>query len=147
VGVSVPPHAHVPGLNARHPEDWFDHIKASVTDEMPIELLGQTEAWQVGLSYFHDEYFWECHEVLEAVWMRAPDPSPERALIQAMIQLANARLKIRMEKPNAARRLCAMVDDLLQQCGAGETILGLRLREIAAWVHETRHEIEMRYDA
>lgn len=147
MGVSVPPHAHVPGLNARHPEDWFDHIKASVTDETPIELLGQTEAWLVGLSYFHDGYFWECHEVLEAVWMRAPDPSPERALIQAMIQLANARLKIRMGKPNAARRLCAMVDDLLQQCGAGETILGLRLSDIEAWVHETRDQIEVRYDA
>jgi uncharacterized protein len=147
VGVLVPPHAHVPGLNARHPEDWFDHIKASVTDETPIELLSQTEAWQVGLSYFHDGYFWECHEVLEAVWMRAPDPSPERALIQAMIQLANARLKIRMGKPNAARRLCAMVDDLLQQCGAAETILGLRLSEITAWVHETGDQIEVRYDA
>jgi len=64
-----------------------------------------------------------------------------------MIQLANARLKIRMGKPNAARRLCAMVDDLLQQCGAGETILGLRLSDIEAWVHETRDQIEMRYDA
>jgi uncharacterized protein len=147
VGVSVPPHAYVPGLNARHPEDWFDHIKASVTDETPIELLGQTEAWLVGLSYFHDGYFWECHEVLEAVWMRAPDPSPERTIIQAMIQLANARLKIRMGKPNAARRLCTMVDDLLQQCGAGEAILGLRLSDIAAWVHETGDQIEVRYDA
>ena len=147
MGVSVPPHAHVPGLNARHPEDWFDHIKQSVTDETPIELLGQTEAWLVGLSYFHDGYFWECHEVLEAVWMRAPDPSPERTIIQAMIQLANARLKIRMGKPNAARRLCAMVDDLLQQCGAAETILGLRLTDIDAWVHETRDQIELRYDA
>jgi uncharacterized protein len=147
VGVSVPPHAHVPGLNARHPEDWFDHIKASVTDETPFELLGQTAAWQVGLSYFHDGYFWECHEVLEAVWMRAPDPSQERALIQAMIQLANARLKIRMEKPNAARRLCTMVDDLLRQCGAAETILGLRLSDIEAWVQETRNQVEMLYDA
>ena len=143
MGVLVPPHAHVPGLNARHPEDWFDHIKASVSDETPIQLLGQTEAWQVGLSYFHDGYFWECHEVLEAVWMRAPDPSPDRTLIQAMIQLANARLKIRMGKPNAARRLCIMVDDLLGQCGAAETILGLQLSDVSAWVEATRVQENM----
>jgi hypothetical protein len=40
-----------------------------------------------------------------------------------------------------------MVDDLLQQCGAAETILGLRLSEITAWVHETGDQIEVRYDA
>ena len=64
-----PSHAYVPGQNVRHPEDRFDHIKSSV---MPDVAVQDTQAWQVGLAYLHAGYFWECHEVLEAVWLSLP---------------------------------------------------------------------------
>lgn len=108
--IPTPPHAYVPGQTTRHPEDWFETIKASV-GSAPIE---QTQAWQAGLFYLDRGYFWECHEVLEAVWMALPNPSPERDMTQAIIQLANARLKLRMKKPNATRRLCEIVQGLLE---------------------------------
>ncbi|WP_108827230.1 DUF309 domain-containing protein [Ascidiaceihabitans donghaensis] len=131
--VPWPPHAYVPGQNARHPEGWFDDIKASVASDAAVQ---DTQAWSVGLKYLQAGYFWECHEVLEAVWLALPDPSPERDVTQAIIQLANARLKHRMGKPNAVLRLCDMVDALLK--GHAGTMLGLDVQMIASWVHQTR---------
>lgn len=123
--IPTPPHAYVPGQTARHPEDWFDAIKADVGAHVAME---QTQAWRAGLHYFETGYFWECHEVLEAVWMALPNPSPERDLTQALIQLANARLKLKMGKPRATRRLCAMVQNLLNGCDG--TILGIEVDQL-----------------
>jgi hypothetical protein len=134
----LPTHAYVPGQNSRHPEDWFDPIKASVTADVPVAALDQTAAWQAGRVYFDAGYYWECHEVLEAVWLRCPDPSPERAMTQAVIQLANARLKLRMDKPRASLRLCDMVDGHLAQCSGSEKILGIAVQEIAQRAQHTR---------
>ena len=123
--IPMPPHAYVPGQNARHPEDWFVTIKADVGTGLAIE---QTGAWRAGLVYLEQGYFWECHEVLEAVWMILPNPSAERNMTQAIIQLANARLKLLMGKPRATLRLCAMVRELLAGCDG--LILGVEV----SWV-------------
>lgn len=139
----VPPHAYVPGTTPRHPEGWFDTIKASVTEDVPVQNLHDTAAWQAGRAYFDAGYYWECHEVLEAVWMRTPEGSQERDMTQALIQLANARLKIKMQKPRAAWRLCALVTGHLSRCDEGKTILGLKVREIRRWVDQTRNCIEV----
>lgn len=133
----LPTHAYVPGQNARHPEDWFDAIKASVTADVPVDELDRTEAWQAGLEYLAEGYFWECHEVLEAVWMRAPEGSPQRALTQGIIQLANARLKLRMRRPRAALRLCDMVNAHLARCPTDQQILGLTVDEVSRWTQTT----------
>lgn len=44
----VPSHAYVPGQTARHPDDWFDVIKASVSSGVSVDTLDQTEAWKAG---------------------------------------------------------------------------------------------------
>ena len=134
----LPPHPYVPGQNARHPEGWFDAIKASLTDAIPIENVHETEAFQTGLFYFHQGYFWECHEVLEAVWLRCPVPSPERDMTQALIQLANARLKQVMGKPRAVLRLCDRVDGHLSRCAGKSAVMGLSVAQVAGWVTKTR---------
>jgi len=134
----LPPHAYVPGQNARHPEGWFDDIKASVTTDLPVDLLHLTEAWQAGLAYLDAGYFWECHEVLEAVWMQTPLNTPEREMTQAVIQLANARLKLRMDKPRAVRRLCDMVMVHLDRCPDGVAVLGLTQVQVLGWAQQTR---------
>ncbi|WP_299408080.1 DUF309 domain-containing protein [uncultured Roseobacter sp.] len=129
-GVRLPPHVYVPGKNARHPEDWFDPIKASVTPDIPSDELHRTAAFQTGLAYLRAGYFWECHEVLEAVWMQTSDPGPEREMVQALIQLANARLKLLMGKPRAARRLCDMVTAHLSRCAPHERVMGMGIEEV-----------------
>jgi len=140
-GVAVPTHAYVPGSNARHAEDWFDGVKQSVSPDMSIDALHLTAAWAAGLAYLKAGYFWECHEVLEAVWVQTHDGTAERDMVQALIQLANARLKLRMERPNAAWRLCNMVQAHLARCPADRAILGLDVRDVHIWVRETEMEI------
>jgi hypothetical protein len=137
----LPPHAYVPGQTARHPEDWFDAIKSSLTDAIPTQYLHETEAFQTGLFYLHQGYFWECHEVLEAVWMRCPDPSPEREMTQALIQLANARLKHLMGKPRAVVRLCDLVEGHLARCVGQARVMGLSVAEVSDWTVQTRAAI------
>lgn len=125
-----PLHRYVPGRTPRHPETWFDPIKSSVTKTTAPDALQHTAAFQAGLVYLAEGYHWECHEVLEAVWMQAPDPSPERDMTQALIQLANARLKLEMQRPRATRRLCEMVRAHLDRLPQVEAVMGVRVADI-----------------
>ena len=127
----------MPGLNARHPEEWFDPIKAGIAGSGDPAALQDSDAWKAGLAYLDEGYFWECHEVLEAVWLQTPDGSAEREMVQAIIQLANARLKLRMDRPRAAARLCAMVRAHLDRCPGARDILGLMAAEVAEWTTDT----------
>lgn len=145
--VPVPSHAYIPGRTPRHPEDWFDAIRRTVPDRAGSDVLAGSFALRCGRAYFDAGYYWECHEVLEAVWMQTSDPSPERDIVQALIQLANARLKLLMLRPHAARRLCDMVEAHLARCPSGQQPLGLDPRSLRAWVHETRAQSELHHNA
>lgn len=125
--VPSPAHRYVPGRTERHPEGWFDTLKCD-----------DATALRAGLAYFEAGFYWECHEVLEAIWLRAPNPSDTRDIMQAVIQLANARLKLVMERPKAAARLCDMVGQLLESVPDGAQPLGLDIRDWHAHLHETR---------
>lgn len=118
-GWPLPGHAYVPGRTARHPEGAFDAIRAAALPVTRSAEAAANPAWRHGLRLFAAGYFWECHEVLEQVWMNAPPNSRERALVQAVIQMANAALKARMGQPRAAARLCARAGDLAAAAGAG----------------------------
>ena len=127
----MPPHAYVPGKTPRHPEGWFDPITSQVPEGgMPADLQ-HTTAWAAGRAYFEQGFYWECHEVLEAVWMQTPLGSPEREMVQAFIQLANARLKLLMDRPKAVLRICDKVQSHLAACPTGQPILGLFVDEIS----------------
>ena len=130
-----PDSPYIPGQTARPAEDFFDAIKED-----------RATALAAGLHYFEQGYFWECHEVLEAVWMDCPDPSPDRILVQAIIQLANARLKLAMNRPKAARRLCAIVDDLLSELEPGVRPLGLDPNPWHMRLDETRRSADDQQD-
>ena len=134
----MPTHVYVPGRSPRHPDNWFDEIKASVTPDIAPQDLHKTQAFQAGRAYFDAGFFWECHEVLEAVWLQTKDPSPERDIVLAIIQLANARLKVLMDRPRAAWRLCDMVETHLSRCPTDRPVLGVYVTDMMAAVKVTR---------
>lgn len=141
--IPMPPHAYVPGKTSRHPEGWFEQLTQAVPKDARPEDLVQTQAWSAGLLYFEKGFFWECHEVLEAVWMQTPLGSPEREMVQAVIQLANARLKLLMERPKAVLKICDKVQSHLAACPAKQPILGLFVGEMVDMCIKTQ---EMAYD-
>ena len=136
-----PPHAYIPGKTPRHAEDHFDPIKRSVRAGMSAAELAHSDALAAGMQYLATGYYWECHEVLEAVWMETDEGTPERHLVQGIIQLANARLKLLMERPRAARRLCDRVQGHLGQCKGRQTILGIDLEMMHRELRDTEGEL------
>lgn len=139
--IMMPPYAYVPGQNARHPENLFDPIKSTVLAGLGPEKLHETDAFRAGLIYLDAGFFWECHEVLEAVWMQTTDGTPEREMVQALIQLANAKLKVLMQRPRAALRLCDMVAAHLNGCPENPAILGVRREDVMEQVLQLRDQL------
>ncbi|WP_341861297.1 DUF309 domain-containing protein [Gymnodinialimonas sp. 57CJ19] len=115
----TPTHAYVPGKTPRHPEGCFDPIRDTARPGMTEQELAESAAFQTGVAYLEHGYFWEAHELLEPVWMVLPEGSDARLMVQALIQLANAHLKQKMDRPKAALRLCDIVHALLGQTDGG----------------------------
>lgn len=136
--ILMPPHVYIPGFSARHPAHLFDSIKASARGNIPADQLHRTKAFIAGRYYYDTGFFWESHEVLEAVWVQTKDPSPERDMVLALIQLANARLKVLMLQPRAAWRLCDMVETHLSRCPTHRAVLGLQVSDMLSLVSEAR---------
>jgi predicted metal-dependent hydrolase len=64
---------------------------------------------------FNFGYWWESHEVFEALWHACGPPTPEGRFFQGLVQLAAAHLKRRMGNPAAAVRLFKRACLTLQQ--------------------------------
>jgi hypothetical protein len=103
----LPQWAYVPGAAGADDADHDTLWKAKVL--VPPAFRGHVPARHPALRYglaLNDRgYFWEAQEILEAVWAAAPQGGRERILLRACILIANANLRLRMEKPRAAARL------------------------------------------
>jgi hypothetical protein len=103
----LPQWAYVPGETAEAEADYETLAQAKLL--VPSRFRGYVPARHPALRYgiaLNDHgYFWESQEILEAVWAAAPQGGRERTLLRACIQIANANLRLRMQKPHAAARL------------------------------------------
>ena len=70
-------------LTKMKPIGELDHAKHVVEEEIPKE-----DAIRDGISYFNNERFWECHEVLEGVWKKCYEG--EKDLVQGIILVSAA---------------------------------------------------------
>jgi hypothetical protein len=115
----LPGWAYVPGKTADAEPDHRTLGRAKAL--VPAQFFGfvptRHPALRYGMALNDAGYFWEAQEVLEAVWAAAPQRGRERTLLRACIQIANANLRLRMQKPNATARLwgeaLAEIDELL----------------------------------
>ena len=102
----MPRWAYVLGETAEADADYETLAQAKLL--VPSRFRGHVPARHPALRYgiaLNDHgYFWEAQEILEAVWAAAPQGGRERILLRACIQIANANLRLRMKKPNAAAR-------------------------------------------
>jgi hypothetical protein len=103
----LPGWAYVPGetgaAEADHDTLW--QAKALVPSRFRDFVPARHPALRYGIALNDAGYFWESQEVLEMVWAAAPQGGRERILLRACVQIANANLKLRMQKPHAAARL------------------------------------------
>ncbi|MCB1421071.1 MAG: DUF309 domain-containing protein [Nitratireductor sp.] len=123
----LPDHAHLPGVNGRSEDQVLEQAKALAPAQTCSQSWQENAAWLYGVRLIGEGYYWEAHEVLEAVWMNAAPNSREKALVQALIHGANARLKRKLGKSNAALRLVALSTEACERAyqNDGVPVLGL----------------------
>ena len=63
----------------------------------------ESEAFLKALDLFNNKYFWECHEVLEDIWMTKTPPL--KTFIQGIIQAAAAFYHVLNENPRGVKKL------------------------------------------
>lgn len=99
--------AYVPGEAGGVDADYetLDMAKALVPSAFRGYVPARHPALRYGLALNDRGYFWESQEVLEGVWAAAPQGSRERILLRACIHVANANLRLRIQRPHSAARL------------------------------------------
>ena len=141
--LELPSHKHVPGRNERHPEGFLDPI-INLAHEVTVSDTAATNiGWLYGLRLLKEGYYWEAHEVLEAVWIRATPNSREKYLVQAVIHVANAAIKDRMEMPKAAIRLAALAEECVAQAYKNQemyTVMQMRIQEFRELMETHLHK-------
>jgi hypothetical protein len=132
--IPLPAWRHVPGRNERHGDDAFAHVKSLCPVRTESATAEGNIAWRYGLRLFNEAYYWETHEVLETVWLRARPNSRERWLVQCVIHLANGALKQSAGRRQAAVRLAGLADTCRQRAYAGPAlpVMGLGEATVAA---------------
>ena len=112
---ALPGFAHVPGVTAAPAGASVAAIVGEVDDTTNPENWRTNRVYLYGFVLYRGGFFWEAHEVWETVWHGCRPNAPERCLVQALIQLANAALKGRMGRDSAVRRLLRDADRLVNE--------------------------------
>ena len=105
INLTLPRWAYVPGVETEADHDTLAMAKALVPARFNGFVPARHPALRYGLGLNDSGFFWESHEILEAVWAAAPQGGRERILLRACIQIANANLRLRMQKPHVTARL------------------------------------------
>ncbi|GAB4262792.1 MAG: hypothetical protein Kow0013_08700 [Pararhodobacter sp.] len=135
-----PPAPYLPGITPRPSKDHFAPLTATVAGCATPGDLAESPCFRAGFEGFARRYYWEAHELWEPVWMTLPRDSTERALVQGLIQLANAALKRRMGRPRAADRIIALADTLFPPAEA-LPVMGVSGADIRRMHHQARQEV------
>ena len=105
VNLALPRWAYLPGVEAEADHETLAMAKALVPARFNGFVPARHPALRYGLGLNDAGFFWESHEILEAVWAAAPQGGRERILLRACILISNGNLRLRMEKPGSAGRL------------------------------------------
>jgi hypothetical protein len=107
--LALPRWTYVPGLSKDHggeaDRETLERVKALVPVRFDRAVPADDPALIYGLTLNDRNFFWECHEILEAIWKAALQNGHDRILLRALIQIANANLKQIMTQPRAVARL------------------------------------------
>jgi hypothetical protein len=141
---ALPKIPHVPGSGTTPDRDLLALLKGDVPARVTDANWREVAAYRNGLALYRAGYFWEAHEVWEPVWMAAAPGSRVRSLLQGLIQLTNACLKVAMGRPRAARRLLDLAEGHVREAVGGRgggVLLGLEPASVAEDIRRFRGDI------
>lgn len=120
--IALPPRPHWPGRTPRPDDAVFAAAKDDLAGRSTPADLAASLAFRAGFQAVQAGYFWEAHELWEAVWLRLAPASRERWLLQGLIQVANAGLKRAMGRDAAAAKILPKADAALAEAFSGNTV-------------------------
>jgi hypothetical protein len=103
----LPSARYLPGHTQR-PERAVQTDRLQISEEMQLaisETWSRNESYLYGVDLYNLGYWWECHEVLEALWHLAGRKTPSARFLQALIQIAAGNLKRALGSEEAAQNL------------------------------------------
>jgi predicted metal-dependent hydrolase len=122
--MAMPRWAYDPGTDGAPDREPLAAVKKLVPVRFGRFVPALDPAFQYGLALHDGGFFWEAHEIWEAVWKAAPMNGRDRLVLRALIQIANAGLKQRQARPRAAARLLdearALLGELMSRRGTPE---------------------------
>ncbi len=134
-GRPLPPHRYVPGRHPRPVRDRSSYRKAQRQWHAAWEPAAwrKLEDWLWGVDLFNAFFFWEAHEAWERLWVAQPKDSLPAMVLQGLIQIAAALLKVRAGSVASATTLShAGLDKIDRVAGAVPSLFGLNLGETVA---------------
>jgi hypothetical protein len=104
----LPPYRYLPGRSAHPRTDPRGHGHGEpepARERLDPAAWDRSDVYLRGIDLFNHGYFWESHEVFEALWHGAGRRGPEAAFFQGLVQLAASELKRCLGRDDAARGL------------------------------------------
>src|SRR5215470_9912741 len=125
----LPPYRYVPGLHPHPVRDPAGHSYQAAPARTLID-------WLFGVDLFNAFYFWEAHEAWEGLWAAKPRDSAPARMLQGLIQIAAALLKIHLGSLAGAAALSREgLDKLAAVAATVPTMLGLQLPDTITTFH------------
>jgi hypothetical protein len=116
---TLPSYRFVPGLYPHPIRDPDGHSHRSIRAQVhpfwkPEEWPG-LERYLHGVDLFNRFYFWEAHEVWEALWKSHPPASDPAQFIQGLINLSASFLKLHMGAVPSSQKLWEAAESRLRR--------------------------------
>jgi hypothetical protein len=134
---ALPPYTYVPGGPWPHPiRDPQGHLHGR-TEAPAAPIVGDdwesSDAYLRGFDLFNAGYYWEAHEAWEALWHAHGRTGAVAWIVQALIKLAAAGVKIRERRPAGVRTHATRAAALLERAreAGGRYQAGLDLDSVA----------------
>lgn len=103
-----PPYRFVPGRSPHPRRDQKGHaygLPEPRPAAFPPEEWHKSEDYLYGIDLYNFAYWWECHEIFEALWQAVGPQTEQGNFFQALIQIAAANLKQSVGNRQSAERL------------------------------------------
>jgi hypothetical protein len=99
-----PPYHFIPG-QSQHPEKEGGYLRGKTIDSFDFAETNYktNETYLYGIDLFNHEYYWEAHVYWEVLWNHVGRKSSHGYFLQALIKLAAAGVKDKLNQPEACQ--------------------------------------------
>ncbi|RMF91925.1 MAG: DUF309 domain-containing protein, partial [Nitrospinota bacterium] len=144
-----PPYAFIGGYSPhplKHPQG---HSYGQEEKPPPVpdpENWSTCSVYLRGIDLFNHGYYWEAHEMWEALWQACGKRGCLATFLRGLIKLAAAGVKVRQQRPRGVRshgtQAARHFQAVQQMVGPGKKYMGLSLDELISFAQEIATEAE-----